>query len=105
MAEITGVVKDALIASLERDGKKISLLSGTIVEDCRGRFNPGNWFCSSVVEKVDGHLVHTRNSIYEVEGELNCEDVTLEEMMFIRNGVSLPQARALIENGLTPALG
>lgn len=50
---------------------KVYVLSGYVVEDPSGRFEPGWHFRSSIVIEVDTEngIVETNNSIYRLQGE------------------------------------
>ena len=45
------------------------ILTGTVVVDNKGRWEPGMHMRSSVIERIVEDLVYTRNSIYLLEGE------------------------------------
>lgn len=64
---ISGIIKDARYL-------KNGCVFGTVVKDYKGRFEPGNWIRTSYVTKVEGDLVYTMNSIYQVRGGLEREE-------------------------------
>lgn len=64
---IDGIIKNARHL-------KNGCVFGTVVKDYKGRFDPGNWIRTSLVQSVEGDLIYTRNSVYKFEGELVVED-------------------------------
>ncbi len=64
-------VEMALAQGIEVKTDKVYILSGYIVEDPSGRFEPGWHFRSSLVIEVDTEngIVETNNSIYRLQGE------------------------------------
>lgn len=63
-AQVTAKLYDWWVE--EFDGVKIVL--GRILEDRKGRFPDGTHIHTSHVDRIEGDLVHTRNSVYRLIG-------------------------------------
>ena len=61
--EITATLKNALIY---RIGKH-SVLTGDIYGDVHKRWPDGSHIRTSLVDRVEGDLVYTRNSVYKID--------------------------------------
>ena len=62
----SGIIKNWQIHNLSNGGK---ILTGTVVEDFKGRWDPGMHMRSSGIDRIVEDLVYTRNSIYLLKGE------------------------------------
>lgn len=103
---ISGIISDACIVTFDGidrpelfGGNKVpQFLTGTLVQDFKGRFEPGCNFRSSLVQKIEGQQVFTMNSVYCVEGEL--EYITLDKkyMPLILQYFDPRQVKALIDD-------
>lgn len=61
--EITATLKNALIY---RIGKH-SVFTGDIYDDVHKRWPDGSHIRTSLVDRVEGDLVYTRNSVYKID--------------------------------------
>lgn len=62
VTEITGEFRNH---EFQQSGE-IQVLKGFIYNDARERFNDGEYIRTSAVERIEGDLVFTRNSIYRI---------------------------------------
>jgi len=62
----SGIIKNWQIHNYDTD---FQVLTGTVVVDNKGRWQPGMHMRSSKIERIVDDLVYTRNSIYLLEGE------------------------------------
>lgn len=63
--KITAKLRDVFLHPLGQ--RKTGMAWGYIFGDTRGRFVDGTHIRTSAITKVDGNIIHTRNSVYEVE--------------------------------------
>ena len=62
----SGIIKNWQIHNYDSDTQ---ILTGTVVVDNKGRWDPGMHMRSSVIDRIVEDLVYTSNSIYLLEGE------------------------------------
>ena len=62
----SGIIKNWQIHNLSSGGK---VLTGTVVEDFKGRWEPGWHMRSSAINRIEDNVVYTTNSIYLLKGE------------------------------------
>lgn len=63
MTQITAILKNALI---HRIGEH-SVFTGEIYDDVNKRWPDGTSIRTSMVDRVEGDLVYTRNSVYKID--------------------------------------
>ena len=62
----SGIIKNWQIHNLSGGGQ---ILTGTVVEDFKGRWEPGMHMRSSGIDRIVDNVVYTRNSTYLLKGE------------------------------------
>ena len=66
MREYSGIIKNWQIHNYDSNTQ---VLTGTVVEDFKGRWGPGMHMRSSVIDRITDDVVYTANSIYLLEGK------------------------------------
>ena len=75
------IIKNWYLVDLTQDGERLEkrVLWGTVAEDRKGRWIPGDWRCTSlVVKEHDNQLFETRNSSYQADGSGERVEAPLE---------------------------
>ncbi len=80
----------------------LQLLCGTVKEDYKGRFAAGMSFRSSPVVSVDGKMVTTANSLYQVEGNIDYVDLPFKQLPQVMEYIDPRQIKTLLDAGYTP---
>lgn len=85
------VIKNWFLIDFVNDGEPINkqVLWGIVVQDFKGRWIPGDWCCTSLVlRESKGQVFHTKNSIYQAEGEGQRLYAPVERINLLRSGYS-----------------
>jgi len=77
----------------------LKLLRGIVVEDKKGRLEPGMQFRSSPISQVTGDIVETANSIYKVEGQIDYVTLPFTYLKQVLDLIDPQEIKALIEAG------
>ena len=62
----SGIIKKWQIHNYDSETQ---VLTGTVVVDNMGRWEPGFHMRSSVIDRIEDNVVYTANSVYLLEGE------------------------------------
>jgi hypothetical protein len=91
------IIKNWFFVNLEYDTNiAAQVLGGIVVEDNKGRWQPGDYACTSkIVESLGNGLYQTRNSCFECLGEGQEVSLMAESIFELRRGVSPEEYLAL----------
>lgn len=104
MDNISGIIKNVCLVNFTNVPAKHGLVSiawGNVVEDFKGRFPSGSWMHTSLVQKIEGDMIHTQNSLYQVEGEMEVISLPIDLLPVIYDGAPPQSVRGLVESGYT----
>lgn len=101
-------IRGAFLVEFQKEGGEIlpeKLVWGIIVQDETGRWQPGNYVCTSVIKQIeelaDGITRFiTRRSVYEALGEVTPYTLPLEDFPNLRMGYSPEELQMIREGGL-----
>ena len=84
------IIENWFLVSLEHENTiAAKVLWGIVVKDHKGRWQPGDYACTSkIVEFMGNGLYQTRNSLYECLGEGEKVTLMAESIFELRRGVS-----------------
>lgn len=105
MSEADCEVSDWTIVSVQ--GATGSFLyARNVIEDRKGRFRPGFWMRSSIIEQIElyengGGVVRTGNSAYRLIGPGERLEVPLAAAKLIVQGAPPRDAMSLVESGVS----
>jgi hypothetical protein len=85
---ITGIIKDVKLIELAET--TLQYIYGTVECDNLGRWQSGDWMLSSSIEQIDieNLLVHTRNSLYQIDALQAPILLNAKQFLLVRQGVS-----------------
>ncbi len=99
---LTGILKDAVLVTfndLPKEYGEVRIVCATIVEDFHGRFRPGYWMYTSLVKKVEGDIVLTLNSTYEIKGDLEQVSLPVSSLAALKEGAPPLAVKGLLDAG------
>ena len=91
------IIENWFLVNLEHENKiAAKVLWGIVVKDNKGRWQPGDYACTSkIMESLGDGLYQTRNSLYECLGEGHEVTLIAESIFELRRGVSPEEYVAL----------
>lgn len=79
----------------------LKLLCGVVVQDNKGRLEPGMQFRSSPINRIAGDIIETANSLYKVEGEIDYVTLPFKYLKQVLGLIDPRDIKTLIEAGYT----
>ena len=94
----TYLSKAWLLGFTNSDGSQISgnVVWGIVEKDNKGRWVPGDYCCTSVVQNVTGNTIQTENSTYQSIKEIIRETLPIQALPLLRKGHSPKESMFLL---------
>ena len=101
MTDCDTALESGVIVSLYSDNQLMGkILWGTILKDYKGRFEQGDYVCTSTIESEDGDHIRTLNTIYKLMALVSRIDLPIAAIIQLRAGVD-PRMIQMAEKVLT----